>query len=165
MKNGTGYKQMLRDRCPKVVDLALKWCKAKEAWLNHVYNNWIWIYSSNEERLKATRSLLGYDKNPRQFIFEDTIIWDNFSEDEEKRWKSIVRWVSWFQSKHKYIENAYFISKQSGKDILSIKYEIMNNYLDFMFPTKGDTQKERDHKNKKINELLDLLIDSFEKRI
>lgn len=156
---------MLRDRCPKIVDLALKWCKAKEAWINHVYDNWIWMYSSNRIRLEVTRSLLGYNKHPREFVFEDTILWDNFSIDEKKKWKDIVFWVSWFQKNHWPIQNAYDNSKKVGKDILSIKYEIMNNYLGFMFPTKKDTQKEREKKNKKINNLLDLLIDSFENRI
>ena len=29
MTTKTGYKEMLRDRVPFVVDLALKWCKSK----------------------------------------------------------------------------------------------------------------------------------------
>ena len=38
-----GYKEMLRDRCPEVVNFALKWCKAKERWINHVYDCFVRI--------------------------------------------------------------------------------------------------------------------------
>ena len=38
-----GYKEMLRDRCPKMVNYALKWRKAKEKWIDHVYSNFIGI--------------------------------------------------------------------------------------------------------------------------
>lgn len=167
MKKNTGYKEMLRDRCPRVVSLALKWSKAKEEWLDHVYHNFIWILKDNKERLNATKTILGIDKKGKVHLkFEDTILWDNLSKDEKKKWKKIVFWVSWFKENHLLIQNnAYDVSKKLGKDILSIKYEIMNNYLGFMFPTKKDTQEEREKKNKEINELLDFLIDSFENRI
>ena len=165
MKNKTGYKQMLRDRVPKVVNFALRWCKAKEAWLNHVYSNWIWIYKSNEERLKVTKTLLGLDKKPREFKFADTILWDNLSKDEEKRWKSIVSWVSWFQKEYQFIENEYSISMKNGYDIVDIKRGIMINHLYDMCPTAEDDAKTRKYKNKKINEFVDFLIDCFEDRI
>ena len=41
MNNTTGYKGMLRDRCPQVVNYALKWQKAKERWINHTYDKFI----------------------------------------------------------------------------------------------------------------------------
>ena len=156
---------MLRDRTPKIVIFALKWCKAQEKWLNHVYDNWIWIYASKKERLNATRRLLGLDKNPRKFIFEDTILWDNFSEEEEKQWKTIVGWVSWFQSCYAYIENTYNISKKVGKSIEDTKLEIMFNYLTAFCPTPEDNAKKRKRKNEYVNKLCDFLIDCFENRI
>jgi hypothetical protein len=112
-----------------------------------------------------TREILGIDKTRRQFIFEDTIDWENLSEEETSKWKNVTGWVSWFQKKYAYIENAYILSKQQGKSLLEIKYEIMNSYLTSMFPTKQDTQEQKEQKNKKINELLDFLIDCFEDRI
>ena len=165
MKNKTGYKQMLRDRVPKVVNFALRWCKAKEAWLNHVYSNWIWIYKSNEERLKVTKTLLGLDKKPREFKFADTILWDNLSKDEEKRWKSIVSWVSWFQKEYQFVENEYSNSKKLGHDIMDIKRSIMLNHLYEWCPTAKDDAKTKKKKNKKLNEFVDFLIDCFEDRI
>ena len=59
MKKNTGYREMLRDRCPKVVNYALKWCKAKERWLNYVYDNQIWPLKSKKERLNQTKLILG----------------------------------------------------------------------------------------------------------
>ena len=165
MKNQTGYKQMLRDRCPKVVNCALKWCKSKEAWLNHVYENSIWIYSSNEERLKETRSLLGLDKNPKVFVFEDTILWDNFTPEETKHWKKVCNWVSWFQKEYAYVENTYTTSKSAGKDKADIKFRIMSDHLIWLCPTADDDTETRQQKNKYINDFADFLIDCFENRI
>ena len=165
MITNTGYRNMLRDRLPKVVNFALKWCKVKEAWIDHAYKSWIWVFSDKKLRLSMTREILGIDKTRRQFIFEDTIDWENLSEEETSKWENVTGWVSWFQKKYAYIENAYILSKQQGKSLLEIKYEIMNSYLTSMFPTKQDTQEQKEQKNKKINELLDFLIDCFEDRI
>lgn len=43
----TGYKEMLRDRMPRTLSLALKWCKAKEKWLSYVYSNHIKVVPKN----------------------------------------------------------------------------------------------------------------------
>lgn len=160
MKSNTGYRTMLRDRIPKVVDFALKWCKVKEAWLDHAYKNWIWIYQSKEERLKATKRLIGNKSNP--FNFEDTIDWENLDQQEEARWKSVSKWVSWFQKEYSIVENEYSVSKKLGYDIVDIKRGIMLNYLYDWCPKKEDDTKTRKYKNKKINEFVDFLIDCFE---
>lgn len=169
MKNGTGYKQMLRDRCPKVVSYALKWCKAKEQWLDHVYKNWIWIYSSKKERLDATYRVLGYNmhnkKLPREFKFEDTILLDNLTPSEEKHWDKVSKWVSWFQKEYQFVENEYSISIKKGYDIIDIKRNIMLNYLTDWCPNSEDDAKTKKEKNKKLNEFVDFLIDCFEDRI
>lgn len=162
----TGYRQMLRDRTPKVVIYALKWCKATDAWLDHVYNNWIWMYSSKKDRLEVTRNLLGLRENkPQQFVFEDTIMRDNLNEEQKKRWNVICDWVSWFVKNHAYIENAYDISKKRGKNIIEVKTEIISNYLKDYCPTSEDGKKERERKNTYVNKLCDFLINSFENRI
>ena len=163
MKSNTGYKQMLRDRCPKTVSLALRWCHVKEAWLDHVYKNWIWIYSSKEERLKAAKRLLGYnDGKPRQFIFEDTIMWENLTSKEKEVWTNVKSWVSWFQKEYVYVENAYSISKRKGYDLTDIKREIMINHLYNMCPTAEDDTKTRKKKSAYLNKFVDFLIDCFE---
>lgn len=160
MKGNTGYREMLRDRCPKVVSLALKYCKAKEAWLNHAYKSWIWIYQSKNERLKATKQLLGNKSKP--FCFADTIDWENLNLEEKCYWMTISRWVSWFQNKYAYIENAYSISKGKGYSIEDIKYELMLSYMLEMCPNSEDNAETKQRKNKQVNELADFLIASFE---
>ena len=165
MKKNTGYREMLRDRCPKTVSFALKLCKTKEAWLDHVYKNWIRLYCDKKERLKATKIILGYTNKGRQFVFKDTIAWDNLTDEETKFWKNVESWVSWFQKEYPYIENGYSISKKIGKSIEQIKVEIMSTYLKNMCPTTEDDAKTREKKNQQINNFVDFLIDCFEDRI
>lgn len=156
---------MLRDRCPRVVSQALKWCKAKEAWLDHVYNNSIWIYVSKKERLQATKHVLGIDKKNPYFVFEDTITKEVLSQSEKEYWNRVTKWVSWFQRNYLKIENCYKISKKTGVEVLDIKRGIMLNYLYEMCPTTEDDAETREKKNKYINSLVDFLIDCFEDRI
>jgi hypothetical protein len=165
MINKTGYRQMLRDRLPRYVNDALKWCKVKEAWLDHVYKNFIWIYSNNEERLAETRRVLGYKEySPREFKFEDTIDWDNLNNDETKRWKEVQQWVSWFTTTVPYIEDDYISYKKKGQTLLVIKQTLMIKWFKWLFPTLEDSIKTIEKKNKDINAILDYLIDCFENR-
>lgn len=156
---------MLRDRTPAVVIFALKWCKATNEWVDHAYKNFVKIYASKKERDNAVRILLGIDHDPRKFVFEDTIDWDNISNEEKSHWEYVTGWVSWFQSKHSYIQNAYEISKKVGKDIADIKLEIITKYLSIYCPTTKDSDKVRELKNKFVNALADFLIDTFENQI
>ena len=166
MLNNTGYRQMLRDRTPKLVNFALKWCKAKETWLDHVYKNFIWIYASKKERLAETRRVLGLNKKPYpEFIFADTIDWGNLDRKETAYWKNVASWVSWFQKTVPLIEEEYKISKGKGAEIIDLKRIIMLNWLSKYFPTKEDSAEIRKKKNKFINDLINFLIDCFENRI
>jgi len=157
---------MLRDRVPKFVSFSIKWCKAKEAWLDHVYKNFIWIYTSKKERLAQTRRVLGItDPRMKNFVFADTIDWDNLDHEETAYWKNVASWVSWFQKTVPCIEDEYKISKQGGADIIDLKRTIMLNWLSKYFPTKEDSAETRKKKNKYVNSLADYLIDCFENRI
>lgn len=73
MKHNThnfGYRQMLRDRMPKVLDLALRWCKAKERWIDYVYDNVI-KRTSKEKRSDTVKIILGIKpKWKRQEIYD-----------------------------------------------------------------------------------------------
>ncbi len=156
---------MLRDRLPRYVSDALKWCKVKEAWLDHVYKNFIWLYSSNEERLAQTRSVLGYKEHlPREFKFEDTIDWQNLDDAETKRWKEVQQWVSWFTTTVPCIEDDYISYKNKGLTTETIKYTLMLKWFKWLFPTTEDSAKTIEKKNKDINAILDYLIDCFENR-
>lgn len=169
---------MLRDRLPRYVSDALKWCKAKEAWLDHVYVNFIWLFRDKEGRRNCTRSILGYKDNPklpREFKFEDTIDWDNLIDaknvkqqdlttDHAQYWLNVCRWVSWFTTTVPCIEDDYNSLKNKGKTILEIKQTLMTKWFSWLFPTKEDDAKTVKKKNKDINSILDYLIDCFENR-
>lgn len=115
---------MLRDRCPAVIDLALRWCKAKTKWLDHVYQHFINIYVLKEERYEATRIILGISGKYRNFNFEKTIDWDNIDSEEEEYWKTILGWVNWFRNRHAAIEQD--IRDQLTNSEIIAKYKELN---------------------------------------
>ena len=164
MRN-SGYKGMLRDRCPEVVNYALKWQKAKERWINHSYVNFIKFYVDNKERYHTTRIILGLAKFYRNFDFNKSIDWENLTEEETKYWKRVSSWVRWFMKNYAYIENLYSISRQAGKDEMEIKIQIINSYLSTLLPTKQDSNEEKRAKYEYVDKLVNFLIDCFEKRI
>lgn len=138
----TGYREMLRDRLPKVVDMALRYNKAKERWLDHVYYSFIWIYSDNEERYKATKVILGNNKKKKFFDFHKTIDWDNLPKDDNfvqntdgsymsqyKYWEIIESQVNWFKEHMMFIENAYDLYYNQGYSTESILEFIKLQYL------------------------------------
>ena len=165
MRKTTGYKGMLRDRCPKVVNYALKWQKAKERWINHAYINFIKIYCDKRERNNATRIILGIAKFYRNFEFDKSIDWENLTPEETIYWKRVSSWVEWFMKTYAYIENSYEISRQNGKDEFSIKVELINGYLSKLLPDKTDDEEEKQAKYNYVDKLVNFLIDCFEERI
>ncbi len=165
MGKTTGYKGMLRDRCPTVVNYALKWQKAKERWIDHAYANFIKIYCDKEERKNATRIILGIAKFYRNFDFDKSIDWENLTPEETIYWKRVSSWVEWFMKKYAYIENAYKISRQNGKDEFSIKVEIIQGYLSQLLPKENTTEKEKQAYYDYVDKLVDFLINCFENRI
>lgn len=162
MNKNTGYRQMLRDRCPEVVSFALKWCKAKEKWLDYVYKEQIWILKSKKERLKQTKLLLGINGKYRNFNFHDTIFWKGLTPDELYYWTYVESWVNFFMINYMCMENAYSISKECGRSIEERKLELMKNYLINLCPEKTDSEEEINRKTKYVNDLTDYLIDCFE---
>ena len=165
MGKTTGYKGMLRDRCPKVVDYALKWQKAKERWINHAYTNFIKFYCDKKERNHATRIVLGIAKYYRNFEFDKSIDWDNLTPEDKTYWERISSWVNWFMKKYAYVENAYKISRDAGKDDFTIKVEIINGYLSALLPKEEETDEEKIAKYEYVDNLVDFLIKCFEGRI
>lgn len=141
---------MLRNRVPRVVDYALKWCKAKERWIDHVYVNFVGIYVHKEDRKTATRTCLGIRKGkPKWFEFHDTIMWDQFgmSEEEKEYWLWVEGWVKWFMKSFAVIENDYEVSKKVGKEE-KFKDNLRNIYL------KNTSDEEKD---KLINFIMNCL--------
>lgn len=165
MKKSTGYKEMLRDRCPRTVNYALKWQKSKERWLDHAYTNFIKIYCDKKERNNATRIILGISKFYRNFDFDKSINWDNLTPEDKVYWERISSWVKWFQKQYMFIEKTYITSRETGKDEFDSKVEIINRYLSSLLPPNNMTEKEKEAKYKFVNNLVDFLVDCFEGRI
>lgn len=136
--SSTGYKAMLRDRVPFVVNLALKWCNAKGNWVDHVYDSQISIYANKEDRYDATRHVLGLKKHNREFDFHKSIDWDNITSEESEYWRQIEVWVTWFKVNHIYIKNIYDGSVEKGKSIDVIRDEIKNYLSSSVDPSLWD---------------------------
>lgn len=134
----TGYKAMLRDRVPYVVNLALKWCNSKEKWVQHVYDSQIKMYASNSAKDYMTRDILGLNKNSGPFDFHRSIDWENISNENTKHWQHVEGWVTWFSHNYAYMKNTYEISIASGKDVDSIKDELKSSALSSVDPDWQD---------------------------
>lgn len=150
----TGYRAMIRDRVPFVVNLALIWTNSKTAWVEHVYKSFIGIYPSHNERDNAVRIVLGIKRRYKPFNFHSTIDWNNLKSESKNpyetisHWKFVEGWVDWFTANYAYIENAYAISITSGFDEKDTKSKIMQDYLGFL------TEKEKE-------DMINLLIANF----
>lgn len=172
-----GYRKMLRDKCPKVIDYALKWQKAKEKWIEHAYNYFIKLLGEETKNSKIIRSekdnkrhvinmLLGIKKGKhRNFDFSKSIDWDNLTEEDTIYWERVTTWVNWFSTKYAYIENAYDISKKAGKSDLDIRIEIINDYLTALMPSRGAPEEEKQAKYEYVDKLVEFLIKCFEKKL
>lgn len=165
MTKSVGYKGMLRDRCPTIVNYALKWLKVKEHWVDHAYANFIKFYVKNEDRNHATRIVLGIAKYYRNFDFDKSIEWNNLTHQEKIGWQRVSGWVKWFTKNYAYIENTYNVSRKCGKSDFDIKVEIINAYLTALLPTEEDDEEMKQAKYKYVDKLVDFLIDCFEGRV
>lgn len=154
----TGYRAMLRDRMPLIMNLALLYCKAKEDWIEHCYNNFIRVVPQSE-RSTTVKEMLGLAKRPGckkiftqddylmfamygykkkeieepdktklYYTFKETIDWDELSADEIEFWEGVNDIVNWFSNTYTYIENDYRISIATGKNEQQIKEEIISRY-------------------------------------
>lgn len=110
----TGFKEMLRDRIPVYADIALKWCKTKERWINIVYRDTISVFADKNDRYDITKTVLGLKSKDKVFNFDDTIYWDALSENEREILKVASSWVNWFKHYFVFIENDYKVNLSLG---------------------------------------------------
>lgn len=161
-----GYREMLRDRCPKIVNYALKWRKAKEAWIEHVYSNFIGIYVNKDNRNNATRLALGIvNGKMNNFDFDKTVNWDDLTDEEKIHWERVSSWVKWFMKNYQYVENTYDISKKKGKDDFDIQIEIIQTHLSWLLPSPNCTQEEKEAKYQYVDNLAEFLMRCIEGKI
>lgn len=153
-----GYRQMLRDKMPSMMDLALRYCKAKADWIEHCYNNFIRVVPQ-EERSTVVKEMLGIakkpgckkvltqddyimlalygykrkqiatpDKSKLYYTFKETINWDKLEPSEVEFWEGVCKIVDWFSKTYAYIENDYRISKSIGRSSSEIEQELQDKY-------------------------------------
>ena len=120
---------MLRNRLPDYVDLALKWCRVKELWINLVYNSQINILVDKQDRYNTTRIILGLSSKSRVFDFEDSIDWTWISEEERARMRPAIGWINFFKVNFPYIENKWKVNLSLGKTEQEFIDELSSGYL------------------------------------
>ena len=173
-----GYREMLRDRCPRTVNYALKWQKAKDKWIDHAYTYFIKllgdeinskgnvIRSDKDNKRHVINLLLGIKKGkPVEFDFSKSVDWDNLSDEEKVYWERVSSWVTWFQKNYQYIVSVYNISKQKGKDDFDIQIEIIQRYLSWLLPSPDCTQEEKEAKYQYVDNLAEFLMKCIEGKI
>lgn len=118
---------MIRDRVPIVIEFALKWCKAKERWIDHVYKHFVNIYVDKEERKRAVHAVLEIRKGKSYMNFHKSIFWDHFeSTDEEiEYWEWVEGWVKWFTTYFKYMYHMY----ENSVNETEFKKKILSSFL------------------------------------
>ena len=174
----SSYREMLRDRCPDVIDYALKWQKAKEKWIDHAYNYFVKLYgdeidkdnkikrSAKDNKRHVINLLLGIKKGKaREFDFSKSIDWDNLTEEDTAYWKRVASWVNWFRTNYAYIENTYNISKKVGKNEVDIQVEIIHSYLMWLMPNETHSKEEKQAKYDYVNKFVDYLIECINGKI
>jgi len=125
----TGFKEMLRDRIPVYADIALKWCKTKERWINIVYRDTISVFADKNDRYNITKTVLGLKSKDKIFNFDDTIYWDALSEEEREILKVTSSWVKWFKYYFIFIENEYKVDLSLGYSKERIISELCSGLL------------------------------------
>ena len=94
--------------------------------------------------------------------FNDTILWKELTEEETAYWNRVSSWVRWFRTTYAYIENAYKISKDVGKNIDDIKVMIIQKFLYQLMPTDADDENTKQAKYNYVDSLVNYLIESFD---
>ena len=158
IKNGS-YRGMLRDRVPLLVNMALKWCRVKNEWVEHCYKSFIWHFVENKDRKHATRLCLGISENKREFDFDKTIDWCNLTEDEKKKWKTVSEWVKWFTANMYIIRERYDLLTSRGANEFEIQKEFISRYLYTLLPNESDSDEVKEKKYKYVNNLSLYLIE------
>ena len=149
----TGYKEMLRDRCPQTVDFALKWCNAKTRWVEHAYRNFVKIYLDKNERKNATRITLGIAKYYRNFVFDKSINWDDLTNEEANYWYGVSKEVEWFTTNFAYVENTCEVSLSKGCEDIECKVDIISHHLSERLPDAKLLIEDRDAYDKQMQEV------------
>ena len=121
-----GFKGMLADRLPFVVDAALKMCRAKGRYIEHVYKTQIDIYVNKEDKKQCVFKILG--KKHSLFDFKRSIDFDNIPSEEHPYWEYVISWVEWLQHNGAFIEECYKDSLDKGFTQEEIVQLFINKY-------------------------------------
>lgn len=125
-----GYKQMLSDRMSFVLNAALQMCKAKTRWIDHVYYNFVNIYTDRKEKSSTVKCIMGLNKRYKNFDFHKTINWDDLNDQLYTFWQNVEGWYTWLSKTNLAIYEVYNNLSREGTDeneiisILAKRYKV-----------------------------------------
>ena len=126
-----GYRKMISDNIPKTWDIALRWCKCRQKYIERVYRNYVAIYKNDvmhtlAQKKKLIENGIHRATNPKN-AFSDSLELDKLRNEKDLQlltyWEGVVDWVVWFSSNTLYIKNdADFYSKKGvhGDELASL---------------------------------------------
>lgn len=136
-----GFRKMISDNIPKTWDIALRWCKCRQYWIDTAYNIYVGRFNNdyrkpNEiKRLKAeaVKQLTHQQKiNGKHMKFEDTVNLGNLLIEDDglyEYWKVISGWIKFFEKNYAYIKSSATIQMEcKGSSVDEVAYYINRKY-------------------------------------
>lgn len=155
-----GYKQMLRDRMPKILDLALRWCKAKNRWIDYVYENNVKKHSK-ENRSNVVKVLLGIKQQYKRQEIHDQIKYDELKPITMEQVNRIPK-----SELHMKFSRTIDWQKLSREDSKMVEYwKIVAEWVDWFSTSYAiieDTYNHSRRWNMSDNEIKTILMDKYE---
>ena len=119
----TNYRQAIRNRCPRTVDLALKWCKAKDNWVEYIYETYFSFLKDNKSKNDQLDGIF------KQFDFAKNIEWKTLDKPELYYWSQVTDWIEWFTKTLLPISETYKDLCAKELDAQYIEVLITKRYL------------------------------------
>ena len=133
----SGYRKLISDRIPATWDMALRWCKCRQRYIERIYNIGIRPLNTDVMHTRKQKDDLKLEYvnrtfNTKKTKFVDTLELDRLFKDKTLEdyysWKAIADWVDWFVKNIPYINNSISIDRNVGVPDEEIKQSLINKY-------------------------------------
>lgn len=133
----SGYRKLISDRIPATWDVALRWCKCRQRYIERIYDLGVKPYNtdvmhSRKQKDDLKLEYVNHTLNAKKTKFIDTLELDRLFKPETLEdyysWKKVADWVSWFTVKTPYITNSISIDRGLGVHDEDITKSLMDKY-------------------------------------
>lgn len=133
----SGYRKLISDRIPATWDVALRWCKCRQRYIERIYDLGVKPYNTDVMHSRKQKDDLKLEYvnrtlNAKRTKFIDTLELDRLlrpeTVEEHDSWKKVADWVNWFTVKTPYIMNSISIDRGLGVPDEDITKSLMDKY-------------------------------------